>query len=72
MKRATFLVVAVAAIASLIVFKARAFRPAAQADVPVLVTEITAGYVDDAFIKTCFPCHQKIKERDLVFTRYAP
>ena len=28
--------------------------------------------VDDAFMNTCFPCHQKIKERDLVFTRYAP
>lgn len=28
--------------------------------------------VDDAFMKTCFPCHQKIKDRDLVFTRYAP
>ena len=28
--------------------------------------------VDGAFMKTCFPCHQKIKERDLVFTRYAP
>ena len=28
--------------------------------------------VDDAFMKTCFPCHQKIRERDLVFTRYAP
>jgi hypothetical protein len=28
--------------------------------------------VDDAFMKTCFPCHQKIKERDLVFTRYSP
>lgn len=28
--------------------------------------------VDDAFMKTCFPCHQKIKECDLVFTRYAP
>jgi hypothetical protein len=27
---------------------------------------------DDAFMKTCFPCHQKMKERDLVFTRYAP
>ena len=27
--------------------------------------------VDDAFMRTCFPCHQKIKERDLVFTRYA-
>jgi len=28
--------------------------------------------VDDAFMKTCFPCHQKINERDFVFTRYAP
>jgi len=28
--------------------------------------------VDDAFMKTCFPCHQKIQDRDLVFTRYAP
>jgi len=28
--------------------------------------------VDDAFMNTCFPCHQKMNERDLVFTRYAP
>jgi len=28
--------------------------------------------VDDAFMSTCFPCHQKMKERDSVFTRYAP
>ena len=28
--------------------------------------------VDEAFMKTCFACHLKIKERDLVFTRYAP
>jgi hypothetical protein len=28
--------------------------------------------VDDAFMETCFPCHQKMKERDRVFTRYAP
>ena len=27
---------------------------------------------DAGFMKTCFPCHQKMKERDLVFTRYAP
>lgn len=27
---------------------------------------------DDAFMKTCYPCHQAIKDRDLVFTRYAP
>lgn len=27
---------------------------------------------DDAVLKTCFPCHQAVKDRDLVFTRYAP
>jgi hypothetical protein len=27
---------------------------------------------DAALLKTCFPCHQKAKDRDLVFTRYAP
>ena len=27
---------------------------------------------DEAVLKTCFPCHQKIQDRDLVFTRYAP
>ena len=27
---------------------------------------------DEALLKTCFPCHQKAKDRDLVFTRYAP
>ncbi len=25
-----------------------------------------------AFMKTCFPCHEKAKASDLVFTRYAP
>lgn len=25
----------------------------------------------DAMLKTCFPCHQAVKERDFVFTRYA-
>ena len=25
-----------------------------------------------ALLKTCFPCHQKAKDSDLVFTRYAP
>jgi hypothetical protein len=24
-----------------------------------------------AFIKSCFPCHQKAKDSDLVVTRYA-
>jgi len=27
---------------------------------------------DVAFMKTCFPCHEKAKATDLVFTRYAP
>ena len=27
---------------------------------------------DEAVMKTCFPCHQAIKARDFVFTRYAP
>ena len=26
---------------------------------------------DEAVLKTCFPCHQAIKSRDYVFTRYA-
>src|SRR5262245_27022271 len=26
---------------------------------------------DEALHKTCFPCHERIKARDLVFTRYA-
>ena len=27
---------------------------------------------DAAFMNTCFPCHNQVKARDLVFTRYAP
>jgi hypothetical protein len=27
---------------------------------------------DEAFMSTCFPCHNQAKARDLVFTRYAP
>jgi hypothetical protein len=27
---------------------------------------------DAAFMKSCFPCHEKTKASDLVFTRYAP
>ena len=26
---------------------------------------------DEAFMKTCFPCHNQVKARDLVFTRYS-
>ena len=27
---------------------------------------------DEALHKNCFPCHQPVKDRDYVFTRYAP
>jgi len=27
---------------------------------------------DEALHKTCFPCHEPVKARDFVFTRYAP
>ena len=27
---------------------------------------------DEALLKTCFPCHEAVKARDFVFTRYAP
>jgi hypothetical protein len=27
---------------------------------------------DEKVMKACFPCHEQIKERDFVFTRYAP
>jgi hypothetical protein len=27
---------------------------------------------EDAVLKTCFPCHEAVKTRDFVFTRYAP
>lgn len=27
---------------------------------------------DDTFLNNCFGCHQAVKDRDLVFTRYAP
>jgi hypothetical protein len=27
---------------------------------------------DEAFMRTCFPCHEKAKGTDLVFTHYAP
>jgi hypothetical protein len=26
----------------------------------------------DAKLKTCFPCHEPIKARDYLFTRYTP
>jgi hypothetical protein len=32
----------------------------------------TANLPDEALLKTCFPCHEPVKARDFVFTRYAP
>lgn len=26
----------------------------------------------EAFMQSCFPCHQKIKSRDFIFTKYSP
>ena len=26
----------------------------------------------DSIMPQCFPCHQAVKDRDFVFTRYAP
>jgi hypothetical protein len=28
--------------------------------------------VDASMLTGCFPCHQAVKSRDLVFTKYAP
>jgi len=27
---------------------------------------------DDAAMKSCFPCHQKVTDRDFIFTKYTP
>jgi hypothetical protein len=27
---------------------------------------------DEAMLKTCFPCHEAVKNRDFIFTRYSP
>src|ERR1700688_1817295 len=35
-------------------------------------TFIDGNPSDAASMKSCFPCHNQIKARDLVFTRYAP
>ena len=31
-----------------------------------------ANPVDEALLKTCFPCHVPIESRDFVFTHYSP
>jgi hypothetical protein len=35
-------------------------------------TFVDGKAADPASMKSCFPCHQKAKDTDLVFTRYAP
>jgi Cytochrome P460 len=27
---------------------------------------------DETMMRTCFPCHEQMRARDLVFTQYAP
>jgi hypothetical protein len=50
MKRVTLLLIAVAAVVSVIAFSARALRPETQAEVPIFVTEMPAGYREWRFI----------------------
>ncbi len=68
--------------------QAQSFVPGAQTNVQFMVKDSTKyaatggwGFAhfqdgkpsgDSAFMKTCFPCHEKAKASDLVFTRYAP
>jgi Cytochrome P460 len=49
-KRAIFLLIAVAALATVLAFNTRAFRPAIQEAAPVFVTEIPPGYREWRFI----------------------
>jgi len=67
--------------------KAQSFVPGAPTNVQFMVKDskkyaATGGWGfghfadgkagDAAFMKPCFPCHEKAKATDLVFTRYAP
>jgi hypothetical protein len=83
MKRLAPSLIAVAILAGFVVFTARAPRhAAAQQAASAFVTEIAGGWgfghfrdgkpsSDQALMGSCFPCHQQVKARDLVFTRYA-
>ena len=51
-------------IADLVLLKG-VFQAARELNVPVKLC-------DEALMNSCFPCHNQIKARDLVFTRYAP
>ena len=67
--------------------KAQSFVPGAPTNIQFMVKDstkyaATGGWgfghfqdgkaADAAFMKPCFPCHQKAQGTDLVFTRYAP
>ena len=67
--------------------KVQSFVPGAHTNVQFMVKDSTKygatggwgfGHFQDgkpaeaAFMKPCFPCHEKAKATDLVFTRYAP
>jgi hypothetical protein len=66
--------------------QAQSFVPGAPTNIQFMVKdtkkyEATGGWGfahfqdgkpgDEACMKTCFPCHNQVKARDLVFTRYA-
>jgi hypothetical protein len=67
--------------------KAQSFTPGPPTNIQFMVKDsrkyaATGGWgfghfkdgkpADEAFMKPCFPCHNQIKARDLVFTRYTP
>jgi len=67
--------------------KVQSFVPGAPTNIQFMVKDSTkyaatggwgfAHFIDgkpgdEAFMKTCFPCHNQAKATDLVFTRYAP
>jgi len=67
--------------------KVQSFVPGAPTNIQIMVKDSTKyaptggwGFghfqggkpADAAFMKPCFPCHQKAQGTDLVFTRYAP
>jgi len=67
--------------------RAQSFVPGAATNVQFMVKDskkyaATGGWgfaqfkdgkpADAALLKTCFPCHEPVKARDFVFTRYAP
>ena len=67
--------------------QAQSFVPGAQTNIQFMVKDskkyaATGGWgfatfvdgkpADAASMKSCFPCHEKAKATDLVFTRYAP